>query len=174
MSTLYVDSIQPKTTGSIINAKGMVIQVVSIVKSDTFSTANQSFTDIPNLTASITPTSTNSKILIMSTINGSQNVGANRSNLRLLRGSEAIFVGDTASNRLQGTAGFSSAHADLINTVHTSFVDSPSSTAEVTYKWQCIVNAGSGSVYINRSVNDNDATNQLRWASNITLMEIGG
>ena len=63
MSKLFVDEIQPKTTGGVINAKGMVIQVVSHRNSGVNSTASSTFVATDS-TVTITPTSTNSKILI--------------------------------------------------------------------------------------------------------------
>ena len=65
MSTLYVDDIQPKTNGGIINAKGMVTQVVQVVGTTSASTTSTSYVNYSHANASITPSSTNSKILVM-------------------------------------------------------------------------------------------------------------
>ena len=172
-ATIATANISNQLTDANMSA-GSVVQVVSVIKDDYFSTSSTSFTDITGLTVSITPSSSSNKILILSTLNGSQDINANRSNCRLLRDSTAIMVGASAGNRLQGSLGFSSAHADLINTTHISFLDSPSTTSAITYKWQGIVNAGTGELYVNASENDNNASNQLRWASTITAMEIAG
>ena len=44
---------------------GSVLQVVNVVKLTSFSTTSTSYVDITGLTASITPSSTNSKILLL-------------------------------------------------------------------------------------------------------------
>ncbi len=46
-------------------AANKILQVVSTTKTDTFSAASASFTDITGLSLSITPSSTSSKILVM-------------------------------------------------------------------------------------------------------------
>ena len=48
--------------GSIV-APGQVIQTLTAAKLDVFSTTSQSYVDIPNMTITITPSSTSSKIL---------------------------------------------------------------------------------------------------------------
>ena len=181
MSILFVDSIQPKTTGQAITVAttnqslGKVLQVIPMIKTDTFVSASTSFIDITGFTCSITPSSTSSKILIMSTINGSQDVGANRAILKLLRDNSVTMLSATGQgNRELATCGITSSSADLIATSHVSILDSPSTTSQVTYKWQGRVTAGSGSFYINRSENDTDNNTFTRFASNIILMEIGG
>ena len=175
MSKLFVDEIQPKTTGGVVGIKGHVLQVVPMIKTDTFITNDStSFIDITGFTCSITPSSTSSKILIMSTINGSQSVGANRTVLKLLRDNSDIMLSATGQgNRELATCGLNSSHADLIATSHVSILDSPSTTSQVTYKWQGRITAGSGYFYINRSQNDTDNGTYTRFASNIILMEIG-
>jgi hypothetical protein len=51
-STLYVDKIVEKTSAAGVHIPGHVIQVVSVTKSDTFSSANTSFVDVTGLSAS--------------------------------------------------------------------------------------------------------------------------
>lgn len=177
MSKLFVDEIQPKSTDGVVGIKGHVLQVVPMIKTDSFTSGTTTLTwyDITGFTASITPSSANSKILIMSTVNGSQSVGGNRTTLRLLRDNSVTMLAPTnTGNRQIGTCGISSPHADLIGTSHITFLDTPATTSVVTYKWQGMSTAGSGSFYINRSQNDTDNTGYARFASNITLMEIGG
>ena len=153
---------------------GKILQVVTTTKSDTFTTTNTSMTDITGLTVNITPAATSSKILVFSAVNGSQDVGANRTYLRLMRDSTAIFVGDAASNRLRGSGSLSAHHATIGSpTVASCYVDSPSSTSSVTYKWQVVCAAGAGTAFINRTDADGDETGQMRTASTITVMEIG-
>ena len=153
---------------------GSVLQVVSTTKTDTFSTSSSSFTDITGLSVDITPTSTSSKILVLGTIFGSQDVNANRSFLKLVRGSTGIFVGDAASNRPSATTTFSAQHPDVGGTASITFLDSPSTTSSTTYKMQVAVTAGSGVAVVNRTENDTDEASMPRFASTITVMEIAG
>ena len=48
---------------------GAILQVVQGVKTDTYTTTSTSYVAVPSLTASITPTSSTSKILITASIN---------------------------------------------------------------------------------------------------------
>ena len=47
---------------------GKILQVVSTVKSDVFSTTSQTFTDITGLSATITPANSNNKVFVMAVI----------------------------------------------------------------------------------------------------------
>jgi hypothetical protein len=153
---------------------GKVLQVVSVTKTDTFTTSSSSFTDITGLTANITPASTSNKVYVQVSIQGSQDVSTNRVSVKLLRGSTAIAVGDSAGSRSQASSGLSSPHADLIVSSSVTFLDSPSSSSQQTYKMQTAVTAGSGNSFINRTENDSDGSGTPRYASTITLMEIAG
>ena len=161
-------------TGTVTGA-GRILQIVTADKTDTFTTTSTSFVDVTGLTVNITPASSSNKILILSTVNGSQGVGANRTYFRLLRDSTAIFIGDAAGDRIRGSGSLSSADNTILSApVVTTFLDSPSTTSQVTYKWQIILAAGSGTCYINRCGQDNDETGQMRTASNILVAEVAG
>jgi hypothetical protein len=164
------------TTGTLPAARlptGSVLQVVSTVKSDTFTTTSGSYVDVTGLSVSITPTSATSKILVLFQVNGSQEVGAGRASLKLLRGSTVIDAGDVAGSRTPALGGFSSIDQSVPSTpVSGNFLDSPATTSSTTYKIQVAMNAGSGTAYINRTMQDSDNANQIRMASTITVMEI--
>ena len=70
MSKLFVDEIQPKTTGGVINAKGMVIQMPFTQYTGTTSVSTSSVTNhtIDVLSVNITPKSTNSIIKLDTSI----------------------------------------------------------------------------------------------------------
>jgi len=166
----------PVTAGSasaVQASSGRVLQVVSTVKTDTFTTTSGSYVDVTGLSVSITPTSSSSKILVLVQANGSQPVGSGRAYLRLLRGSTVINAGDAAGSRTPGLGGFSSADTSIpSSTVSASFLDSPATTSSTTYKIQLSMTAGSGTAYLNRTELDNDSSTQIRMASTITVMEI--
>lgn len=174
MSTLYVDTINEKTSGNGIEIPGHVLQVKSIHKSDTFSTSSLSFVDVTGLSVSITPKSTSSKILVISDIAVGINVSI-FSYYRLLRDSTAINIGDASSGRVSITGmAYDADNAGIMDRQSSQFIDSPATTSSVTYKIQ-VRSASSGTSYINRSSRDSASTNyDTRLASSLILMEIGG
>ena len=114
---------------------GSVIQTVTTVASNSFSTSSGTYADI--ISKAITPSSTSSKILIMAVIHGSAQV----SNLTLRL---AIHRNDTALtgqfNNYASSAGFIAQAIPCIE------LDSPATTSEITYKIKGKVGAGSGTV----------------------------
>jgi hypothetical protein len=149
-----------------------VLQVVSTTKTDTFTTASTSFTNITGLTASITPSSTTSKILVFASVSACNDVGVTSGGVRLARAGTGIFVGDAASNRSLGQQVQPPA-SDRMMTLGLSFLDSPATTSATTYSVQCAVSASTpGTFYVNRSKTDTDSDQYFRGASNITVMEI--
>ena len=136
---------------------GSVLQVVQAETSTQVSNSSNTFADT-GLTATITPTNTSSKILVL--VNHSINqksVGSpdNSMSLRIVRGSTTIttfaqFLGYTNSALL---VYFSASYA---------YLDSPSTTSATTYKTQFASSFNSASVSI--CSNSTPAT--------ITLMEI--
>jgi hypothetical protein len=160
-------------TGSLPDANapvGSVLQVVSTAKTNTFSTSSLTFSDITDLSVSVTPNSASSKILIIVGLSLGGTENAFGAHPRLMRDSTAIFVSDSAGNRTQSTmqyelAGAASIPASIV------FLDSPSTTSLTTYKIQIatVVNA-TETWYVNRySGNTNYGS-----TSTITLMEVAG
>ena len=152
---------------------GKVLQVVSTTKTDTFtiSTDNTSApADITGLSATITPSSTSNKILILAmiTVGGS----TSHTNLVIDRGGTDIAKGDVAGSRQQLSTGEGIAGAGSIGNANINFLDSPSSTSALTYKVQA--NNNGSTTYINRTGTDTDSNAFSRQISTITLMEIAG
>ena len=171
-SELRVDKIVP-TGGVPTGGGGSIIQTVQTVKTDTFATSSQSFTDITGLSATITPKFSTSKILISYTLAVS---GNGYPMFKLLRGSTDIFVGDAASNRVRclfgGYVGGGQISSMTIP-VSGNFLDSPSTTSATTYKFQTgVIHATGYTTYINRSQSDTDFNYHARTASSIILMEV--
>jgi len=169
--------------GNVTSAKlgaGTILQVVSVTKTDTFSTSSGSLVDITGLSASITPRSTASKVLIFIDINqGAQEVTI-PTTLQLVRDSTNIAIGDADGSRLQTTIAHTVGNrtqTEVRNTQQNAgqhFLDSPNTISATTYKVQIAVAGGTG--YINRSHNDTNNTNKdhARPVSSITLMEVAG
>lgn len=170
MSTLKVNAIQ-NTSGT--NILGKILQVVQVTKTDTqTSTTAATWIDVTGLSASITPTSSSSKILVHVTLNGSCQINMFA---RLVRGATAIAVGDVASNRVQHSIGSYYQYGDgNINHTHNlTYLDSPATTSTTTYKIQFWCSTGN-TVVINRCVNDTDNNDTGRGFSSIVLMEVSG
>jgi hypothetical protein len=152
-------------------AGGKVLQVVSVEKSDTYTTTSTSFVDITGFSATITPSSTTSKILVAVQTGISQVVTGYTTQVRLLRGSTAINVGDTASSRTRVSA-YMHASNYIIEHVSLNYLDEPSTTSATTYKMQ-MMEQGGGTGTLNRTGADPDGSYIGRTSSTITLMEIG-
>ncbi len=166
MSKLFVDSIQPKTTGGVINAKGMVIQVVQGGRVTRVTHNSNTFTDV-GVSATITPKSTSSKILVRleGTI-GNSNAG-NLTALKLFRDSTEIGSG-TGADSYNHFFGYLSSASYTLSSVSQSILDLPSTTSAITYKIQMAAFNGTGS--LGGRGDGNAVANPTR----LTLMEIGG
>ena len=155
---------------------GNILQVVSAVKTDTFSTTSQSDTAVTGLSVAITPSSTSSKILVMVQI--CLGTGSYTALYSLRRGSTDILLADAASNRARTTAVINPRDTDtnrMNNAIPTTFLDSPNTTSATTYQAYIKCRSSGHTIYVNRSANDNDAsTYDPRTTSTITVMEIAG
>ena len=83
---------------------GKILQVVQTTKTDTFTTASTSYVDLTGLSVAITPSSTSSKVLVMTSTNCSNVSGGYNTMIKLVRGSTDVFIGDSASSRAQASA----------------------------------------------------------------------
>jgi len=147
----------PDEAGTVdtLQRAGNVLQVVSTTYSTQTSNNTGSYVDT-GLTASITPTSASSKVLVLVSQNGCYK-GGSASNvlgrIKLLRNStDLIKFADEVGEGLSSAAGFTSASA--------MYLDSPATTSSVTYKTQFQGANGFFTVQISSTV------------STITLMEI--
>jgi len=151
---------------------GKVLQVVHTSLADaTFSTASTSYTDITGMSVAITPSATTSKILLMVNLNYDMGSTTSFAAIKALRGATDLSVGTAASNRIQCAAWGSSYSNQSTTTRSMTFLDSPSSTSEQTYKLQ--VNLDGSTFYLNRTATDTDNTSFGRTISTLTVMEIG-
>ena len=135
---------------------GAIRQVSSIVSTAVGQTlATTTYTDLTSLTLSITPSSTSSKILLISNINcelgNDEGFG-----IRFLRDGTNIF---TTTQQYAAYLG----HNILIYTnAPFVFIDSPSTTSAITYKVQ-------GAAYVSNSITFNIGMQSIFYA-----MEIAG
>ena len=155
---------------------GSVLQVVSSNLTSTASGTGTSIVDT-GLTATITPSSTSSKIYV----NGYISLGTQTYFVYcfLVRGSTQILKGDAAGDRPRVTiadSGVGGSSDGLYNMQPRpfSYLDSPNTTSATTYKIQ-IRQYGTQAWYVNRSHHDRDnADYEPRGTSVITLTEIAG
>ena len=159
--------------GKILKVESTTITVTSSFSSSSTNT----FVDLSGLTVSITPTAASSKIFIAFT--AAVAVGSGTAHIRLVRGSTAIAVGDSASSRLQSTVARrsqSSVYALECTPMSFSFLDTPTYNLgdSLTYKLQGTAGSSYNTTYyVNRSSGDTDADYGSRVASSITVMEVG-
>ena len=155
---------------------GKLLQTIMVHKTDTTShSAGSTMQDISGMAVNITPSASTSKILVTSCLNFCTQHGQHAFALYLLRDSTFLTLGDTSSNRNRATFGGLS---DLNNGYDTrpfnlSFLDSPGTTSQVTYKWQWNNPTHSTPLYLNRSYSDIDGSYGMRVSSNIIVQEIG-
>ncbi len=152
-------------------AGAKLAQVVSTTKTDTFTSTSTTYTDITGLSASITPTSTSSKVLIFYYVNGSGDPAVADAMLQLVKDSTAIGNGAAAGSRSVGS-GFLNGSTAGIFCVAAIYLDSPATTSATTYKIQGKLLSGVASFYINRSKADTDTVNYGRLSSGITVVEV--
>lgn len=152
----------PDATGTILTSAtttgfpaGSVIQVVNASYSTTVTSSSQTHADT-GLTASITPTSSSSKILVIVHQNGCAKNNNTFMGIRLYRGASIIadpvvdlgYTNSTAPNR--------------IGSCSIAYLDSPATTSSTTYKTTFNADSSVSST----TVQSNSAL------STITLMEI--
>ena len=160
-------------------AGGKVLQVVSATQTAKESiTGDAEFQDAANLSLNITCAATSSKVLVL--VNVSLSCNARYGVWRILRDSTAISVG-VKTNLEDEVSGGSMTnipaetndqyvnYANMVN-----YLDSPSSTSELTYKIQVRNSSDSGATqYVNVPSANSTAGYIARTASTITAIEIG-
>ena len=183
MSELRTNRIVPRdglTSGT--NNGGGIIQVRNIMYTDIFSSnhSNAGYVDVTNFNLDITPTRSDSKILVSTEVAGglNDNYGYNFG-FRVVRtpsGGSATAIGIPPAGTYAMTGGYnlydSAGSTPYIFGMSKTFFDSPSTTSSVNYKVQVAHNHnGSGAiVYVNRRGN----SDAWRSISTLTLWEVSG
>ena len=170
MSELRTNRIVPRD--GLVSGTGIgggIIQVKSVTYTTQDSITNENSFVSKGPSATITPTRSDSKILIQFSVNGQ-----NRTNGLHVLGRLVKTIGGTQSTVLNlGLISYGGTSHDQIEYISGSHLDSPASTSAITYNFQirCSDN-NTGSFYINYAdgVTGQVATN----ASFITLMEVSG
>ena len=153
---------------------GKVLQVVQATKQDTqdLALATGTLNDVTGLSASITPSSSSNKVLVMFTVHIGQNSsGSANAYININRGGSDIFIGNASGSRTRGTSsvGMDMNSQYTLKIANQSYLDSPSTTSATTYK----LRAGgfnSRTFHINRTIVDAAEGNTA--TSTLTLMEV--
>lgn len=140
---------------------GKVLQVVSTNSTTQFTSNASSLTDITGMSVSITPSASNSKILVMTDFSADTENDNTNYGFQLKRGSTSI------GNGVSGNV-VSHMNANEFDTMAITFLDSPSTTSATTYKLQ-FKSFNGGYLSFNRS----QSSLTYQTASNITVIEIG-
>lgn len=176
MTTLYVDNIAPNLQSK-ISAPNLTLPTGSILQVQngtlkTRTTMSSTAVAATNLTASITPTSTSSKILIEVTAGWGMS-DHNLGNFYLHRNGSNLISGTNGNawqifqNQVQG--GTSSNSNGFYVPLALSYMDTPSSTSALTYSLHFSTDNGSATVHFN----SRPQSNQPGYAQ-MKLMEIAG
>ena len=138
---------------------GSVLQVVQANNSTQYSTSSSTFS-ATGITATITPTSATSKILVVVHVADCTNAYSNGSLLQL-----KVYRASTAIISFGYYVGFNTAGTTTtdVGTCSTSYLDSPATTSATTYTIYFASNNNTGSMYVNYSTGS---------TSTFTLMEI--
>lgn len=150
---------------------GDVVQLVHSVKQDTFtSTTTGVLTDIPGLSASITPTSAANLVKAIPRVQA-QVGGTNGCAFSLIRGSTNIGGGTAAGTRVSAFGGiFRTSDTVCTQTVTAIVLDAPNTAGLVTYKVQFALQGDT--LFVNRTAFDGDSPHNGRHSSSVTLEEI--
>ena len=182
MSTLFVDTINEKTTNNGVYIPGHVLQIQQTVFKDTFSTSiGSSFAEVTGLRCDITPKSTSSKILIKFSLCIASQYFQVRGRI-LKDGSplDGALGNQRGSNRIRVSYNYVK-YGDGTNTVYdmtgypVEYLDSPNTTSAIQYSIDIGGYSTSYAVHVNRSHQDSDQSNYYGTPiSTVTLTEIGG
>ena len=136
---------------------GSVLQVVMGTLSTEITTTSGTVADT-GLTATITPRSTSSSILVLVNGSGYASASSTIGKLSLVRTATTIIT-------FNNIYGYATASAGVNGYMNTAYLDSPATTSATTYKVQWLrAGAGGGTVYLNNAPS----------TSTIILMEIAG
>jgi len=138
---------------------GSVLQIVYASTNTAVTTSGTTFVDT-GLTATITPSSTSSKILVVIHHNGVRKAVGNTGNRIML----SLFKGGTEHTMIGAGIGYNNSNDYNGDNTSISVLDSPSSTSALAYK----------TMFKNETAASNVQLQHSSATSSITLMEIAG
>lgn len=145
---------------------GSVLQVVQGTLTGTFSTTSSTYVDT-GVSATITPTSNTSKILVfVSTMAGVSTVNDSFYST-IFRNSTNIYYGSDAGKAMMGRQYQTNSGASDGWQLNLSYLDSPATTSATTYSLRIRTDGNGATLYVGRIVAANEAGGGV-----IQLMEI--
>jgi hypothetical protein len=152
-------------------AGGKILQVLSTVKTDTFSSTSTSWTSITGLSVIITPSSATSKVLLMAQLSvAAEGSALDGAAFRITGGNAGNYVGDAAGSRIRSVFAEATSFSSAMQSNTILYLDSPATTSATTYQVEGITLQDG--YYVNRSDVDTDSTVYARGASSIVAMEV--
>jgi len=156
-----------------ISGSGQIVkQVIQTVKSDAFSSSvKTTWTDITGLSASITPTNSANKIMVVVALSGTGGANDYARGFSVTRNGTRLTTGNAGSGTSASMVIPETAASRNGTTINYTFLDSPATTSATTYQVQFWVpTSAGGTVYINTASNVDG--NTFLCISTITLYEI--
>tara|TARA_R100000008_G_C3575877_1_gene165228 strand:- start:977 stop:1558 length:582 start_codon:yes stop_codon:yes gene_type:complete len=159
---------------------GSIVKVVPAESDTSHSNTSDTYTDI-GLSASITLSNANNKVLILGSINYlvKRNYYQTWAGYRLLRGTteiqkgpDGVSGGDDKAFEIGFTQSNNDTYAELAGRYNTHVVDAPGSVGPHTYKFQSAQKSSSATPVIITNVPNTSSTSGADPKSYITLMEI--
>ena len=183
MSKLFVDEIQPKTTGGNVTLhEGSIVKMLYTQFDGTNSVAVSANTDVvlTDLTVTVTPTSATSKFRIEAQVYGewAARDATWDSTVFFFRDTTKL-AHPTSGNRNCGVGHMFLSHSsDSASTPEGSamfqYFDAPNTTSSITYKVGIKAGAGTHTYHLNKTVTDGNTVGYERFVSSICVTEIKG
>lgn len=157
--------------------------ILQVVQNHVISSHSQSFnanttTDITNLSASITPLSATSDMLVFVMLHGEMNTNPHNTTFGLKRGTTQVGMPAAAGFRTINIAGHGSGYGgtDNASTIDNSsfqYFDTgrSSGTSQITYQ-VTMRNTTNSTFVLNRTINNTDNPGYERLTSNVTILEV--
>ena len=165
------------TSWATVGNAGIGSNVVQAVKTDTFATSSTSFVTPTGLSATITPTSSSSKILVIVQLSVSaDNIGARATiHGRISGGNAGNYVGDASGITVRNVFAIRETGDEFFNSNIAQtmvYLDSPNTTSPTTYQAQVRLGSSGSSVSVNRPESSTNSADYGRGASSITAIEV--
>ena len=175
MSELRTNRIVPRD-GIKSGASGGIIQVVSTtVTAATFTHNSETPILITGMVATITPTRSDSKVLVSINVNTSV-TAANYTTMFLLYRDGSVISGargDAAQNQTRCFKSLRHSNSNVTQETSGMYLDSPGTTSATTYQVY-VAQEGGSTMYLNKFGSDGSYAYHPRATSGITLMEVSG
>ena len=149
-----------------------VLQVVTADKVDVFTTTSTSYVDVTGWTATITPTSATSKVLVMYSATCSASGGL-YSGFNIVRAATSIGRGTASGSRVAANSGVFLGNPERGGSQVTGcFLDSPATTSATIYKMQAVNHSSGQTLTVGATLANDNNVATYSCLTNITLMEI--